>query len=157
MTPKSFKVDTDVPEAVKVEHEKLRKELDRAVALGGETADAARAVLKVLSPHMILEEEYAAPPLRLLPHLARGEFVPEMSRILARTESLKAEMPRMLGEHKLIVEALRRLLQAAVRERHDGYTTFAQKLIAHAQQEEDFYYPAAILVGEYIKLRLGRK
>ncbi|HEY3124571.1 MAG TPA: hypothetical protein VGK70_10990, partial [Thermoanaerobaculia bacterium] len=70
---------------------------------------------------------------------------------------LKAEMPRMLGEHKLIVEALRRLLQAAVRERHDGYASFAQKLIAHAQQEEDFYYPAAILVGEYVKLRLGRE
>jgi hypothetical protein len=31
-----------------------------------------------------------------------------------------------------------------------------QKLILHAQREEDVYYPASILVGEYVKLRLGR-
>jgi hypothetical protein len=29
-------------------------------------------------------------------------------------------------------------------------------LIRHAQEEEEVLYPAAILVGEYIKLRLGR-
>ena len=28
-------------------------------------------------------------------------------------------------------------------------------MILHAQQEEEVFYPASILVGEYIKLRLG--
>jgi hypothetical protein len=62
----------------------------------------------------------------------------------------------MLEDHVHIVAALRRLLQAAVKERHEGYAGFAQRLILHAQQEEEVFYPASILVGEFIKLKLGR-
>jgi hypothetical protein len=79
-----------------------------------------------------------------------------MESILAKTEVLKAELPRMLAEHKAIVAALRKLLQAATAEGHTGFASFAQKLILHAQMEEEILYPASILVGEYIKLRLGR-
>ncbi len=150
-------MDTESHDTVKMEHDRLRKELERASAVGGETADAARAVLKVLSPHMILEEEYAAPQLRLLGPLARGEFTPEMARVIPRSETLKAELPRMLDDHGMIVDALRKLLQAALKERHEGYASFAQKLILHAQEEEEIFYPAAILVGEYLKLKLGRE
>jgi hypothetical protein len=149
--------EIDPPEATKIEHDQLREELERASAVGGETAEAAQAVLAVLSPHMLLEEDLAIPPLKLLPRLARGEFTSDMESVLSTTETLKAELPRMLGEHALLVAALRRLLQAAVRERHDGYAAFAQKLILHAQQEEEVYYPASILVGEYVKLRLGQR
>jgi hypothetical protein len=143
-------------DGAKMEHDRLRRELEKATTIGGETAEAARAVLKVLSPHMLLEEEFAIPPLRLLPRLARGEFTSDMERIIPKSEMMKAELPRMLNEHALIVDALRGLLQAALKERHEGYATFAQKLIFHAQQEEEFFYPASILVGEYLKLKLGR-
>jgi hypothetical protein len=143
-------------DGAKMEHDRLRRELEKATTIGGETADAARAVLKVLSPHMLLEEEFAIPPLRLLPRLARGEFTSDMERIIPKSEMMKAELPRMLNEHALIVDALRGLLQAALKERHEGYATFAQKLNFHAQQEEEFFYPASILVGEYVKLKLGR-
>jgi hypothetical protein len=138
-----------------VEHDRLRQELERATAVGGDTGGAARAVLEVLVPHMLLEEEFAIPPLRLLPRLARGEFTEDMQLILPKTERMKAELPRMLRDHEVIIEALRRLLQAAVKEQHDGYAGFAQKLIHHAQQEEEVFYPASILVGEYVKKRLG--
>lgn len=148
--------EIDPPEAATIEHGRLREEFERATKIGGETADAARAVLKVLSPHMILEEELARPPLKLLPRLARGEFTPDMERILTKTETLKAEMPRMLNEHAMIVAALRQLLQTAVKEGHEGFASLAQKVILHAQQEEEVYYPASILVGEYVKLKLGR-
>jgi len=143
-------------DVAKIEHEHLREELERAAAVGGETASAAREVLMVLSPHMLLEEELALPPLKLLPGLARGEFAPGMESILAKTDALKAELPRMLEEHAVLIGALRRLLQAAIKEKHDGYASFAQKLILHAQQEEEIYYPASILVGEFIKLRRRR-
>lgn len=148
--------EIDPTEATKIEHGRLREEFERATRIGGETADAAREVLKVLAPHMLMEEELARPPLKLLPRLARGEFTPDMERILSKTETLKAEMPRMLHEHTLIVAALRQLLQAALKERHEGYATLAQKVILHAQQEEEVYYPASILVGEFVKLKLGR-
>jgi hemerythrin superfamily protein len=61
----------------------------------------------------------------------------------------------MLQEHKVIVEALQKLLQAATGDGHTGFARFAQKLILHAQTEEEVLYPASILVGEYIRLKLG--
>ena len=33
---------------------------------------------------------------------------------------------------------------------------FADKLILHAQTEEEVSYPTAILIGEYLKLKLGK-
>jgi hypothetical protein len=94
------------------------------------------------------------PPL--MPRIARGEFTSDMESILAKTEVMKAELPRMLAEHKAIVTVLRKLLQAATAEGQTGFAAFAQKLILHAQMEEEILYPASILVGEYIKLKLGR-
>jgi len=32
---------------------------------------------------------------------------------------------------------------------------FAEKLMLHAQTEEEIFYPAAILVGEYVKSKLN--
>jgi hypothetical protein len=141
----------------KIEHARLRQELEKAAGVGGETAEAARAVLKVLVPHMLLEEEFAIPPVKLLPRLARGELTPDMEKILPKSEMMKANFSHMLEDHVRIVEALRRLLQAALKEKHEGYAGFAQKLILHAQQEEEVFYPASILVGEYIKLRLKHR
>jgi hypothetical protein len=34
---------------------------------------------------------------------------------------------------------------------------FAEKLMFHAQTEEDVLYPASILIGEYLKLKLSRR
>jgi hemerythrin superfamily protein len=146
----------DLPDTMKTEHEELQARLVEATKAGGQTGEAARGVMKVLFPHILLEEEFAIPPLKLLPRLAAGEYSPDMDRILAKSEMLKAELPRMLAEHKLIVDALQKLLQAATAERFTGWAAFAQKLILHAQKEEEVYYPAAILVGEYIKLRKNR-
>jgi hemerythrin superfamily protein len=138
------------------EHRELHKELTAATKAGGHTADTAKDVMKVLFPHMLHEEEFAVPPLKLLPALARGEFDPDIQRVLMKTEALKAQLPGMLHEHKLIVHALRKLLQAAMSEHHARFARLAQKLILHAQMEEEVLYPASILVDEYIKLRLDR-
>lgn len=146
----------DVPEALKIEHDELREQLERAAAAGGRTGEAARGVQKVLRPHVILEEEFAIPPLTLLPQLARGEVTPDMRRFQHQAETLKAELPRMLQEHALIVEALRRLMQAAQEEGHAGYAQFARKMILHAQTEEEILYPASILVGEILRWKLGK-
>jgi hypothetical protein len=149
-------VKQDVPESLKIEHEELRGDLRRAAAAGGRTGEAAQQVLKVLRPHILLEEEFAIPPLTLLPRLARGEVSPDMRPYLKQAETLKAELPRMLDEHALIVSALRGLMQAAQEEGHAGFARFAQKMILHAQTEEEILYPASILVGEFLKSRLPR-
>jgi hypothetical protein len=113
-------------------------------------------VTRVLFPHVYREEAFAIPPLILLPRLARGEFDPSMEAMLQKTEVMKSEFPRMLDEHQIIVAALRKLLQASTAEGHTGYARLAQKLILHAQTEEEILYPASILVGEFLKLKLGK-
>ena len=132
------------PTVLTMEHQGMQEEMARATRAGGRTEEAAWQVTRVLYPHVFREEEFAIPPLLLLPKLARGEVTPDM------------EMPRMLQEHKAIIGALQKLLQAATSEQHTGFARFAQKLILHAQMEEELLYPAAILVGEYLKLKLGR-
>jgi hypothetical protein len=60
----------------------------------------------------------------------------------------------MLSEHKAIVQTLDELGRAAKAERHPEVSRFVEELTAHAETEEQVLYPAAILVGEYLKLKL---
>ena len=45
---------------------------------------------------------------------------------------------------------------AARKEGKLKYVRFADRLTLHAQTEEEVYYPAAILIGEYVKLKLAQ-
>lgn len=144
----------NTPESLEFEHRDLRDALQRAAATPGKTGEAAREVYKVLSPHILLEQEFAMPPLTEIARIARGEITADMERLIEKTDAFKAELPRMLEEHKLIVAALRSLMQAAAAEKQAGAAQFAQKMIQHAQLEEEVLYPAAILVGEYLRLKI---
>ena len=93
-------------------------------------------------------------PLGLLPALAQGRITPEMKNALEMTERLKRDLPEMLAEHKAIVLALDHLTSVAKAEGQPQYARFAEKLALHARTEEEVLYPAAILVGEYLKLKL---
>jgi len=110
----------------------------------------------VLHSHFVNEEVYAIPPLGLLPQLAAGKVTKEMAEVLKMTDKLKAELPAMLKEHQAIVRALDNLVIAAKREGRQEYIRFAEKLKLHAQTEEEVTYPTALLIGEYLKLRLSR-
>jgi len=48
----------------------------------------------------------------------------------------------MLEEHKEIVAALKNLIEAAKKEKKMEYARFADKLMLHAQNEEEVLYPA---------------
>ena len=90
-----------------------------------------------------------------LVELARGEINAEMAAVLELTDRLEAELPEMLDEHRSIVEALNTLRDAAARAGHDDIVAFAEALVEHAQTEETVMYPAAILVGQVVRQRLG--
>ncbi len=140
-----------IPASLRIEHEELHQELSAATKLSGRTAQAARRVAEVLHPHFVSEEEYALPPLGLLSTLATGKATSEMRDVLGMTDKLKANVARMLEEHKAIVGALDELRRAAQDENHPEVIRFAEKLKVHAETEEQVLYPAAILVGEYVK------
>lgn len=142
-----------IPSSVAAEHHELHAELARVVALGGQTGRAAREVDRLLRPHFIKEEQFALPELGVLPALAKGERIPDAGRAMQLSAQLKAQLPQMLHEHRIIVGALRRLREAARTEHQPAGMRFADHLIAHAQSEEQVLYPSAVLVGEYLQLQ----
>jgi hemerythrin superfamily protein len=148
-------MDFIIPQSMQKEHAELHTDLAGATQVPGKIGEAAQAVAKTLHEHFEREEEFALPPLGLLPRLATDEVRPEMSGVLALTDGLKAELPQMLAEHKAIVLALKNLIAVAEEEDAPELAHFAEKLMLHAQNEEEVAYPTAILVGEYLKLRLG--
>ena len=152
------------PQSLEVEHKELHEQLKKAIDSGGKTGDAAKAVAELLHPHFEKEEEYAMPPLGLLSSLSRETKEGEVGvtttkdtqqKILTMTDKLKEDLPNMLEEHKEIVGALENLIYVAKQENKSEYIHFAEKLKLHAQTEEEVLYPAAILVGEYLKLKSG--
>lgn len=145
-----------IPSPLKSEHEELHAELTHATTMGGKIGDAAKTVARLLHPHFIKEEEYALPPLGLLSVLAQGKIFPEMAAVLAMTDKLKTELPDMMQEHREIVAALKNLMTAAQDEKRMEYVRFSEKLMLHAQTEEEVLYPAAILIGEYLRLKLNK-
>lgn len=66
-----------------------------------------------------------------------------------------AELPEMLEEHKAIVGKLRVLEELARKEDNLECVRFADELRLHAQNEEEVLHPASMLVGEYLKLKMG--
>jgi hemerythrin superfamily protein len=144
-------MNIQIPSALKAEHEELHEELRRATKAGGRTGEAAKAVATLMHPHFIKEEEYAFPPLGLLGQLAKGKQDAAMSDVISMTDKLEAELPAMLAEHKEIVEALERLIEAAKSENMPEYVRFAERLMAHARAEEEVSYPTALLIGRYLK------
>lgn len=123
----------------------------------GGTADAARRLARLLETHFHKEETFAAPPLGLLPRLARGSVNPGMADTLAHSNWLRGNVDTMLAEHRMIAAALDEVLQAAVPAQQAELVTFAETLLNHSRLEEEVLYPAAIVAGEYLKVLLGER
>jgi hypothetical protein len=143
-----------IPSSVAREHKKIHDALTTATKAPGRVGAAARELAGVLGPHFEREEQIALPPLGLLAPLAAGERRSTgMNDVLAMTDALRKEMPRMLEEHQHIRAAVERLRTSAREERASEPVELADELAAHAISEEEVLYPAAILVGEVIRAR----
>lgn len=145
-----------IPETMEEEHRDLQDLLKAMVADGGEMGHAAQAVEHTLLPHLLKEEEYVLPPLGLLATLVERPAQPEMEEVLPLTDRLRTALPQMLEEHKRVNEALDRLTKVAWKEDTPQYLSFAAKLKRHIKHEEEVLYPAALLVGQYLKLVLKK-
>ena len=82
-------------------------------------------------------------------------MVPALAEAIRLTDKLEAQLPQMLAEHRDIVAALERLVEAAEAESKPEHAHFAKKLMAHARVEEQVSYPTALLIGRYLKAMLS--
>lgn len=146
----------EIPIPLKVEHEELRTEL----ALLQESPDcvgmAARDLATILNPHFVKEDKFGLPPLGLLPTVASGNVTVDMAAVTAMTDNLRTELPKMLQEHARIAAGVRVLLDAAGQAGDATALRFGEKLLTHARTEELVMYPAAIVLGDWIRHCLQR-
>lgn len=140
----------ETPQSIAAEHRELHEILERASGESGALGAAARELEAALAPHFRREEEIATPPLGLLPELATGQVTPQMRSVLPMTQALESELPQMLKEHQQIRSAAARFRSAADAAGRADFVRFSDQLAAHARQEEEILYPAAVLVGRYV-------
>ena len=143
------------PESIAHEHREIHEVLAAAAKEAGPVGEAARKLESLLAPHFQREEEIGTPPLGLLRSLASGPASADMRAVLPMSDALEAELPKMLEEHRGISAANSALREAAAG--RDDIVRFSDTLAAHARQEEEILYPAAILVGKYVKAAAPEK
>jgi hypothetical protein len=142
-----------MPESLRAEHEELRGELVHAMRMEGSIGEAARALASLLHLHFGREDEYVLLPLGLLQPVSQGRVVPGMEAAVRMADQLKLVLAELVAEHGEIRGAAERLRHAAAAEARPRIVAFAERLMRHARQEEEVLYPAAILLGEYLRSR----
>lgn len=145
----------EIPSSIKQEHEAIHNLLTEATKQPGRVGLQARMLAEVLHPHFVREEQIALPPLGALVTLTRDEMPANVWKVLAMTDSLRAEMPKMLEEHTRIRAAVDALREAAQVEASPKYEQLANQLALHALTEEQVLYPAAMLVGDLVRARMS--
>lgn len=144
-----------MPESLKAEHEDLWADLEHAIRIGGRIGEAARSLEPLVRLHFRREDDTVLLALGLLHTVAQGKVAPAMHEVVVMADRLKTELPEMLAEHDEIRRVLERLGKAATEEGSPRVAYFAAKLLRHARMEEEVLYPAAIVLGEYLKSRLS--
>ena len=145
-----------IPTPLVQEHEALYSRLVLTTKVPGPVGRVADKLAKLMDPHFTKEELFALPPLVLLPALAGGQFSPERSGVLELTDQLEIDLPSMLAEHQKIFGVLQELLAAGEAAGDTGTCEFAGQLMHHATVEEQVFYPAALLVGHWVKEHMGK-
>lgn len=143
----------DVPSSIKNEHDSLLARLHVITTFKDSTGIVAVKLLELMEHHFTEEEDFVLPPLGLLPSLASGVMPEKSEEVIQLTEKLKSQLAHMSAEHQLIKANMDELLRAAGKESHPEIITFIRAVHKHATIEEEVYFPAAILAGEYLKIR----
>lgn len=143
----------EIPASIKKEHEYLLDEIGRIALLEDSTGKAAVKLKKLMQHHFKEEEDYVLAPLGLLPSLIEGKIPAQSKAVIGLTDKLKAELNHMSAEHQLIKAYMDELIQAAGKENHPEVNSLEKEINKHAATEEEVFFPASILIGEFLKLK----
>lgn len=142
-----------VPEVLLAEHRLLLSAIDSLALLKDSTGVVALKLKEIMEHHFKEEEDYVFPALGTLALLAGDHIPAESDRIIQLTEKLEKQHNHMIAEHQLVKAFLEDLLRVSNSEKHQGLETFKKAVLTHAAGEELIYFPAAILVGKYLKAK----
>lgn len=139
------------PKPIKSGHENLCAELRTIIALGGKIGERAKSLEDVMYSHFEKEEKFALPPLGLLRSLSIGEWEIDSSEAIGMSEMLQSKLQELTTEHENIADALQKLKIVADEENNHTAKQFVKDLLLHVETEDQVFYPATILVGNYLK------
>lgn len=143
-----------IPASIRDEHEMLRERLSQAVNELGPVGEHAREVARLFEARVQREMELLR-PLGLLEGAAARGITADMAEALPTTRRLKAELPALLSEHRALIAALRRMVEAAREADMPRHERFAAALILHMRIEEQVLFPAVIVLGDAIERLLA--
>jgi hypothetical protein len=144
----------EVPSSIKAENQYLLDKVKPLTLYPDSTGIAALKLNELMQHHFKEEEDYVLPPLGLLPSLAAGALPEQRKEVIALTAKLKLQLPHMSAEHQLIKAYLNELVQAAAKDNHPEVIEFEKEVHKHAITEEEVLFPAALLIGEYLELKI---
>jgi len=148
-------MELKVPQALRLEHVKLREQLYVLTKENNDLGVAARTLMELFYMHAVKEEERVLPALETLCHLAEGKVTDSMRPLKDIADDLKGGLyEELLEDHKAIVTSLKIISQAALAQGRKEYVKFGECFILHAQMEEEILYPAALVAAEYFQLLL---
>ncbi|HEX6170187.1 MAG TPA: hemerythrin domain-containing protein [Chitinophagaceae bacterium] len=147
----------EVPSSIKKEHENLLDQIHRITLFRDSAGLVAIKLNDLMQHHFKEEEDFALPPLGLLSLLASGKIPEQSNEIILLTDKLPSQLTHLGVEHQLIKAFMDELRQADTNGSHPEIIEFEKELHKHANTEEEVFFPAAILIGEYLKLKVTRK
>lgn len=147
----------EVPSTLKNVHAELLAQLHQFTLIKDSSAKFSLKLQELMLHHFKEEEDFVLPPLGLLPSLASGQLPEKTNDIIKFNGNIRSQMDHLSAEHQLIKAYIEELKQASTAENQPGILEFGKEVSKHAVSEEEVYFPAAILVGEYLKLKTQTK
>ena len=147
----------EVPSSIKETHLAILERIQKMTMYNDSSAGIAMKLDSLMQHHFKEEEDLILPPLGLLPSLANDQMPEQTKDVIRLSENIKTMMTHMSVEHQLIAAYIKELKQASTMENQAEIMEFEKEVIKHAVSEEEIFFPAAIMVGEYLKLKLADK
>ena len=99
------------------------------------------------------EESFVLPQLGLLPLLASGKLPDRGAEVIELSGKLESHLLHLKAEHQLIKAYVDELKQVAAKKDLPEIIALEEELKKHANTEEEIFFPAAVLVRDFLKLK----
>ncbi|HJS54135.1 MAG TPA: hemerythrin domain-containing protein [Chitinophagaceae bacterium] len=147
----------EVPLSIKKDHEYLLDQIHKITLFQDSAGNVAIKLNELMQHHFKEEEEFVLPPLGLLTSLASGKMPEQSSRVIQLTDKISSQLTHLNAEHQFIRAYMDELKKADPIGSHPEILVLEKELHQHANLEEEVLFPAAILIGEYLKLKVTIK
>ncbi len=147
----------EIPSSIQITHVLLLEQIHKMTLYKDSSGRVAIKIEDMMKHHFTEEENYILPTLGLLPLLANGQIPQQYDDVILLSEKAKSLMDHMSAEHQLITAYIKELKDVSNNDNLSEIIDFENQVSKHAISEEEVLFPAAILVGEYLKLKSAPK